>query len=74
MAMGIFPRWELGEAPNCKDFSAGQLRPVGWLQDNDSELGSKDGWPGSLPLIPIASKHQDRSDLLDLGEQPRRLS
>ena len=72
--MGVFPRWELCEAPNCKDSSAGQLRPVGWLQDNDSEQGSKDGCLDSPPRIPIVSKQQDRLDLLDLGEQPRRLS
>ena len=39
-----------------------------------SEQGSKDGWLGSPPRIPIVSKQQDRLDLLDLGEQPRSLS
>ena len=53
--------------PNCKDSSAGHLRPVGWLQDNDSEQGSKDGWLGSPSHIPIVCKQQDRLDLLDLG-------
>ena len=45
-----------------------------WLQDNDSEQGSKDGWLGNPPRIPIGSKQEDRLELLDLGEQPRRLS
>ena len=35
--------------------SAGQLRPVVWLQANDSEQGSKDAWLGSPPRIPIVS-------------------
>ena len=72
--IGVFPRWELYEAPNFKDSSTGQVRPVGWLPDNDSDQGSKDGWLGSPPRISIVSKQQDRLDLLDMGEQPRRLN
>ena len=72
--MWVLSRCEVREDLNCKDSSAGQLRPVGWFQDNYSEEGSKDGWLGSPPRIPIVSKQQDRLDLLDLGEQPRKLS
>ena len=58
----------------CKDSSAIQLRPDGWLQDYDSEQSSKDGWLGSPNCIPIFCKQQEGLDLLDLGEQLRRLS
>ena len=44
------------------------------LLANDSEQGSKDGWLGSPPRIPIVAKKEDRLDLLDLGEKPRGLS
>ena len=74
MAMGVLSRWEFWEAPNCKDSSAGQLRPVGWLQANDFEQGFKDGWGCRPPHIPIVSWQQDKLDLLDLEEQPNTLS
>ena len=50
------------------------IETCGCLQDNDSKQGSKDGWLASPPGIPIDSKQRDRLDLLDLVEQPRRLS
>ena len=46
-----------------------------WLAPGkESEQGSKDGWLGSQPHIPIVSKQENMLDLLVLGEQPRRLS